>query len=89
MEHLLEQLGNKILAPSTLHAARPRCLEQVQVVAAFYNADNAIIGGAFTFADLVPAGGTSAFEVTSSVYVAGIARIDVIPSLSSLCLFNR
>jgi hypothetical protein len=61
-------------------------LQQVEVVAVFYSAENAIIGGAFTFVDFIPAGGTSAFEVSSLVDIPGIDHADVIPSVSNLSL---
>jgi hypothetical protein len=66
-------------------------LKSVPIAAVYYNAANAIVGGAFTYLDFVPAGGQSAFEITSSGSgtLPGVARTEVLASVSSTSLLSQ
>jgi hypothetical protein len=63
-------------------------LDSVEVVVVYYDGGGAIIGGEFTFVNFIPAGGTSAFEVTSFNDLPGLDHVEVYPQLSSLTLLG-
>lgn len=56
----------------------------VFAVAVYRDQGGTILGGAFTFVDFIPAGGSIGVEVSSFGDIAGVATTDVILSLSNL-----
>lgn len=63
-------------------------LENLEAVAVYRNADGEIIGGDFTYLNFVPAGGTSAVEITGSYEGEAPSETEVFIALSGLSLLE-
>lgn len=63
-------------------------IENPKAVVIYKDASGAVLGGAYTYVDFVPAGGRIGFEVTGSVAVPGVTSTSVYVSLTSLSLLN-
>jgi hypothetical protein len=68
---------------ATLRSTFSKDLKSLSVAAVYRDAARKIIGGASTFADFVPAGGTAAVEISAS-NVLPVASTDVYVSISNL-----
>ena len=73
---------------ATLSSTFAKDLKDVVAAAIYYDGNGAIIGGARTFVDFVPAGGQAAVEITSSNDLPTPARTDVYGELSNLSLLG-
>jgi hypothetical protein len=73
---------------ATLSSTFVKDLKEVVAAAIYYDGNGAIIGGARTFVDFVPAGGQAAVEITSFNDLPTLARTDVYGELSNLSLFG-
>lgn len=62
-------------------------LKQLRATAVYYDASGKIIGGAFTFVDFVPSGGSVGIEVLSTDTIPRVAKTDVFMNLPNLWLY--
>lgn len=83
-----QQSFGELQVNGTLSSTFAKDLKDVHATAIFYNAQGAIVGGAFTYVDFVPAGGKVGVEVSSMNDVPGVTKAEIYTSLSSLSLFE-
>lgn len=72
----------------TVSSTFAKDLKNVEASAVYFDADNKIIGGAFTFIKFVPAGGKTGFEITSLQKLPNVARTGVYVGITSLSLLS-
>lgn len=82
-----QQFGG-LTTTGTVKSTFAKDLKQVYATALYRNGFGKLIGGAFTFLDFVPAGGSTAFKISGTNAVPGIARTDVVITPSSLSLIG-
>jgi hypothetical protein len=63
-------------------------LQQVKAVAVYYDGAGNIIGGDFTYVNFVPAGGRTAVDISDLSVVPGVARADIVASITNLSLLQ-
>jgi hypothetical protein len=73
---------------ATLASTFAKDLKEVVAAAIYYDGNGAIIGGARTYVDFVPAGGQAAVEITTFQSLPTPARTDVFAELSNLSLLG-
>jgi hypothetical protein len=71
----------------TLHSTFAKDMKTVQAVAIYYNTAGKVVGGAFTYVDFVPAGGTIGVEIHGTEKVAA-ARTEIYAVPSFLSIFG-
>lgn len=73
---------------ATVASPFTRDLENLEAVAVYRNADGEIIGGDYTYLNFVPAGGSSAVEITGSYDGEDPSETEVYIALSGLSLLE-
>src|SRR5262249_9159276 len=73
---------------ATLTSTFAKDTTEVAAAAIYYDGNGAIIGGARTYVDFVPAGGQAAVEISSFEDLPAPARTDVYAELSNLSLLG-
>lgn len=71
---------------ATVKSTFVKDLKSTKGVAVYYDSAGAIIGGAFTFIDFIPGGGSVGVEITGSSTVPNVARTEVYVALTNLSL---
>ena len=71
---------------ATVRSAFVRDIKNPKAVAVYYDSSGSIIGGAFTFVDFVPGGGTVGVEITSLTSIPNVANTEVYVHLTNLSL---
>jgi hypothetical protein len=72
----------------TVASSYAKDLQTLRAAAIFYDSGGNVVGGAYSYLDFVPAGGSIGMEIHSMMTVPNVAKTDVYVGLSSLTLLQ-